>query len=267
MDRLKDKVAIVTGGASGIGEATARLFVEEGAKVVITDIDQDAGQKAADEIGAGAEFMAQDVTSYDGWAALADGVEERHGTIDVLVNNAGTLKFCGLTDLTEADMRKIIDINLMGVMYGTQAVARVMLKHQAGSIVNVSSVDGLTAANALAPYCASKWGVRGFTKAAALELGHQGIRVNSIHPGGVFTPLANRMGQTKENFDNGFKIFAAQRSCYPVEIANGILYFASDEGAYCMGSELAIDGGMVAGHYYGALPGAPEALIPPQMKK
>ncbi|MGB0920413.1 MAG: glucose 1-dehydrogenase [Alphaproteobacteria bacterium] len=257
MGRMDGKVAIVTGGASGIGAATVRLLAAEGGKVLVTDINADAGQALADELGDNVHFARQDVSDAAAWDDVIALAQSTFGQLDVLVNNAGVLLFKGLLDTTAEEMDRVLNINLKSVMLGTIAAGKVLAAQGHGSIVNVSSVDGLTAANAVSAYVASKWGVRGFTKAAALELGHKGVRVNSIHPGGVNTPLANILGQEAEDFDKGFKGFAAQRACDPIEIATGILFFASDEGRYCMGSELAIDGGMVAGHYYHQLPGAP----------
>ena len=257
MGLLDGKVCLVTGAASGIGEATAKLFVEEGATVVLTDRQVEKGEAAAQAIGAGASFKPLDVTSLEAWQQVVGETVAEHGTLDVLVNNAGVLLFQDIAGATEKQIRLVMDVNLIGVIFGTQTAGNVMMEKGTGSIVNISSVDGLTSGNALAIYGASKWGVRGFTKGAAMEFGHRGVRVNSIHPGGVFTPLANPLGNTKEQFDNGFKIYPAQKSCYPIEIAKGALYFASDLGSYCMGSELAIDGGMTAGRYYWQLPGAP----------
>lgn len=257
MGRMDGKVAIITGGASGIGAATVRLFAQEGAKVLVTDINAEAGQALADELGDAVVFEQQDVSDGAAWDAVVAKAQSTFGQLDVLVNNAGVLLFKGLLDTTAEEMDRVLNINLKSVMLGTIAAGKVLAAQGHGSIVNVSSVDGLTAANAVSAYVASKWGVRGFTKAAALELGHKGVRVNSIHPGGVNTPLANILGQKAEDFDKGFNGFAAQRACDPIEIATGILFFASEDGRYCMGSELAIDGGMVAGHYYHQLPGAP----------
>ncbi len=258
MGKLENKVAIVTGGARGIGEATVRLFVEHGAKVVIADILENEGQAVADSLGDSAIFTRHDVTQEESWKSLMSLTEESFGGLDILVNNAGILEFLGLDMYTVEGMQRTIDINLMGVMIGTQAAIEPMRKRKGGSIVNISSADGLIGSNAHAAYVASKWGVRGFTKAAALELGLEKIRVNSVHPGGVFTPLANMRGASREDFDNNFKLYAAQRGCDPIEIANGILYLASDDSSYCMGTELAIDGGLTAGNYYYGAPGSPD---------
>ena len=259
MGRLDGKVAIVTGGARGIGEATVRLFVAEGAKVVVADVLEAEGAALAASLGDAAHFVRHDVTDAGRWAEVVRITEERFGKLDILVNNAGILMMKGLFDHSPDDIRRIIDINLTGTIFGTQAAAAAMRKNGSGSIVNISSADGLTGANAVTAYTASKWGVRGFTKAAAMELGPEGIRVNSIHPGGVDTVMTGAGLRTREQFDASFRVYPAQRACDPVDIAHGILYFASAEGRYCMGAELAIDGGLTAGHYYSGLPGAPRA--------
>ena len=258
MSRLQGKTAIVTGAASGMGSAIAKLFVEEGATVTIADIQDEAGKALADELGSNAHYQHLDVTSPDEWQACVDTVIKADGKVDVLVNNAGIIKFAGILDLSVEDIKSIMDVNVMGVMLGTKTVAKHMIEKKTGSIVNISSADGLSTANALSAYCASKWAVRGYTKATALELGHIGIRVNSIHPGGIDTPLANQMNVPREMFDQGFKPYPAQRAGDPMEVAYAALYLASDEAGYCMGTELAVDGGMTAGHYYYHLPGAPE---------
>ncbi len=257
MNRLEGKTALVTGAASGMGAAIAKMFVEEGATVYIADIQDEAGKALANELGNTAHYQHLDVTNADQWQESVEQVVKDNGKIDILVNNAGIIKFAGLLDLSVEDIRTIMDVNVMGVMLGTKIVAKHMVEKKYGSIVNISSADGLSTANALSAYCASKWAVRGYTKATALELGHIGIRVNSIHPGGIDTPLANQMNAPREMFDQGFKPYPAQRAGDPKEVAYAALYLASDESSYCMGTELAVDGGMTAGHYYNHLPGAP----------
>jgi 3alpha(or 20beta)-hydroxysteroid dehydrogenase len=256
MSRFAGKVALVTGAASGIGAATARAFGTEGAAVVLADV-ADAGPVAA-EIGETALAMKLDVREPGDWAAAIAATEARFGRLDVLVNNAGVVSYKGLLDFTPDEIRRMLDINLLGTIFGTQAAIPAMLRGGGGAIVNVSSVDGLIAHNALAPYVASKWGVRGFTKACALEFGHRGIRVNSVHPGAVFTPMANIGDMTKAEFDKGGMMgFPTQRSAFPEEIAAAILYLASSEATYVNGAELAVDGGMTAGQYFNFMPGAP----------
>lgn len=259
--KLEGKTAIVTGGARGIGGATAELFAQEGANVVIGDVLEAEGRALAESLGGRVVFKKLDVTQEDSWSDIVAEAEEKFGGVDVLVNCAGILTFNHVADLTKEEIRRTLDVNLYGTIIGTQAVIPPMRKRGGGSIVNISSTDGLIGSNAHAAYIASKWGVRGFTKAAALELGLENIRVNSIHPGGVDTPLANPTGEEREEYNKRFVTFAAQRACDPGEIARGVLYFASDESGYCMGSELAIDGGLTAGLYYFGYPGAPDIKL------
>lgn len=257
MKRLEGKVALVTGSARGIGEAIARRFVAEGARVLIADILDAEGEALASELGEVARYRHLDVRSSSEWASAIEAVEAWQGRLDCLVNNAGILAFSRLEDLPEETVRKIIDINLVGTILGTQACLPLVERDGGGSIVNMSSADGLTGGNGVAAYCASKFGVRGFTKAAALELGPRGIRVNSIHPGGIFTQMANPQGLPREQYDKGYWIYPAQRAGDPADIGAAAAYLASDDAAYCYGTELAVDGGLTAGHYYMGVPGAP----------
>ena len=257
MDRLAGKVALVSGGARGIGEGITRRFVAEGARVAIADILDAEGQALAAELGDAAIYLHLDVTKRDEWDAAVAAVEAKWGRLDCLVNNAGVIVFKRIDDLTEAEIRRLLDINLMGVINGTQAAIPALERSGGGSIVNMSSADGISGANSLSVYCASKFAVRGFTKACALELGHRGIRVNSIHPGGIYTPMANPTKVPRELYDKGFWIYPAQRSGDPEDIGAAAAFLASDDGKYCMGTELAVDGGLNAGHYYMAMPGAP----------
>lgn len=257
MDRLTGKVAMVSGGARGIGEGIVRRFVAEGAQVAIADILDDEGKALAAELGDAAIYLHLDVTNRDDWAAAVAAVEAKWGRLDSLVNNAGVIVFKRIDDLTEAEIRRLLDINLMGVINGTQAAIPALERGGGGSIINMSSADGISGANSLSVYCASKFAVRGFTKACALELGHRKIRVNSIHPGGIYTPMANPTKVPRELYDKGFWIYPAQRSGDPEDIGAAAAFLASDDGKYCMGTELAVDGGLNAGHYYMAMPGAP----------
>jgi 3alpha(or 20beta)-hydroxysteroid dehydrogenase len=257
MDRLTGKVALVSGGARGIGEGIVRRFVAEGARVAIADILDDEGQALAAELGDAATYLHLDVTNRADWDAAVAAVEAKWGRLDSLVNNAGVIVFKRIDDLTEAEIRRVLDINLMGVINGTQAAIPALERSGGGSITNMSSADGISGANSLSVYCASKFAVRGFTKACALELGHRKIRVNSIHPGGIYTPMANPTKVPRELYDKGFWIYPAQRSGDPEDIGAAAAFLASDDGKYCMGTELAVDGGLNAGHYYMAMPGAP----------
>lgn len=260
MQRLTGKVALVTGGARGIGEGIVRRFLAEGARVMITDVLDSEGAALAAELGAAAAYHRLDVAQRSEWDDVIAAVEAKWGRLDCLVNNAGVLVFNRLDDLSEADIRRIIDINLIGTIFGAQAVIPALERAGGGSIINMSSADGIVGANALTAYCASKFGVRGFTKSLALELGHRGIRVNSIHPGGIVTAISNPTNLPREMVDLGFKIYPAQRAGDPHDIGAAAAYLASDDAAYCMGTELLVDGGLTAGHYYAMMPGAPPSM-------
>lgn len=257
MARLAGKVAIITGGARGMGAATSKLFVQEGAKVVIADmLDQD-GARLAQELGPDAIFEHLDVSDEANWAQVVDRAIARFGQVDVLVNNAGILLFKTLLETSKAEYERIIDVNLMGQFLGIKAVAPHMIGRGRGSIVNVSSTDGMKGANGLGAYSSSKWGVRGLTRVAAMELGHKGVRVNSIHPGGIDTAMGNPYGQTREEVNKRYGFVPLQRVGDPAEAAQCSLFLASDAASYVCGAELAVDGGMLTGQYYVGFPGAP----------
>lgn len=257
MGRLDGKVAIVTGGARGMGAATCRLFVAEGAKVAIADVLEEQGRALADELGDAAQFWKLDVTSEDEWARVVSEVGQALGPVDVLVNNAGILLFKGLLDTTKADYERVLGVNLVGEFLGIKAVAPGMISRGRGSIVNVSSVDGMKGANSLVAYASSKWGVRGLTKVAAMELAHKGIRVNSVHPGGVDTIMSNHDGRARSELDKSYTNVPLQRVGAPEEVAAASLFLASDDSSYMNGAELVVDGGMTVGTYYDGFPGAP----------
>lgn len=257
MNRLAGKVAIITGGARGMGAATCRLFVQEGAKVAVADMLDAEGRTLAAELGDAARFYHHDVTSEASWAGLVEQVQQDLGAVDVLVNNAGVLMFRTLLDTSLADYERVLKVNLVGEFLGIKAVAPGMIERGRGSIINLSSVDGMKGANGLAAYASSKWGVRGLTKVAAMELGHRGVRVNSVHPGGVDTAMGNPGQRSRDEVNQGFANIALQRVGEPAEVAAATLFLASDESSYMVGAEIVVDGGMTAGHYYVGLPGAP----------
>ena len=246
MGRLDGKVCIVTGGARGQGGAEAALFRQEGAEVVITDVLTDVGQQHAAAIGA--SFVGHDVRSEEEWAEVVRQTIERHGRLDVLVNNAGIYERGKLLDTTVEQYRRIIDVNQLGVFLGMKAAAPTMIAQQSGSIVNISSVAGLLgSANAVA-YGASKFAVRGMTKAVALELARYQIRVNSIHPGMIDTDMMTVVtGDNAERHDRMARNVPIGRAAEAGEVASLALYLASDESRYCTGSEFVIDGGLMAG--------------------
>ena len=257
MQRLANKIAIITGGARGMGAETCRLFVAEGASVVIADLLEAEGLALAEELGQAASFRRLDVSNEEDWQQLVNETVQRFGRIDVLVNNAAVLVFGAIEQLAKADFERALAVNLTGTFLGIHTVAPIMREQRAGSIVNISSVDGLRGVNALAAYVSSKWGVRGLTKVAALELGPHGIRVNSVHPGGVDTQMSNPSGASREELAGQYRQVPLQRIGAPEEIARATLFLASDDASYCNGSELSVDGGVAAGFYYEGLPGSP----------
>lgn len=257
MARLSNKVTIVTGGARGMGAATCRLFVEEGAKVVIADVLDAEGRTLAAQLGPSAHFAHLDVSDEAAWKALVADTEERFGAIDVLVNNAGVLLFRTLGETTKAEFERVLSINLTGTFLGLHTVGARMVERGRGSIVNISSADGMKGANGLGAYCASKWGIRGLTKVAAMEFGHRGVRVNSVHPGGVDTAMGNPYAEKREDVNKRYGMVPLQRVGEPEEVARTSLFLASDESSYLCGAEIAVDGGMLTGQYYLGFPGAP----------
>jgi 3alpha(or 20beta)-hydroxysteroid dehydrogenase len=257
MGKLQGKVAIITGGARGQGEATSRLFVAEGAKVAIADLLDDAGAALANDLGDAARFYRHDVTDAVAWTELVAAAERDLGPVDILVNNAGVLLFKTLLETSQEDYERVLRVNLVGQFLGIKAVAPAMIGRGKGAIVNISSVDGMKGANGLTAYCSSKWGLRGLTRVAALELGHRGIRVNSVHPGGIDTAMTNAEELDRSEVDKRFGNIALQRVGAPEEVARVSLFLASDDASYLAGTEIVVDGGMVAGQYYEGFPGAP----------
>ena len=245
MGRLNDKIALITGAAQGMGEMHARLFVEEGAKVVITDINEDKGQTLAEELGDNALFLKLDVSNGDNWDQVIKDAEEKFGTINVLVNNAGIGIFKLLEDLTVDDFRKTFEIDELGVFLGMQRIAPSMKKAGKGSIVNISSVSGLFGAPTGVAYCASKHAVTGMTKAAAAELGQHNIRVNSVHPGTIQTDMSGQ-GDVAEYVKELEKDIPLKRMGEIEEISKLVLFLASDDSSYSNGAQFVADGGMVA---------------------
>jgi 3alpha(or 20beta)-hydroxysteroid dehydrogenase len=239
---MDGKMAIISGGASGLGAATARMFAAEGAQVIIGDVDLERGETVAAELGERVAFQRLDVTRSDDWTAIVGQAERAFGPVTVLVNSAGIVKFLTMTDHTDADYRQVVDINQVGVFYGMRAVVPSMRSAGGGSIVNVSSSAGMQGYPGIFSYVASKWAVRGMTKAAALELAAQGIRVNSIHPGTIETPMTAGLDVEEQN-----AVVPMKRIGKAQEVAGLITYLASDESSYTTGAEHVIDGGVLAG--------------------
>jgi 3alpha(or 20beta)-hydroxysteroid dehydrogenase len=260
MDRLANKTAIVTGGARGMGAATARVFVAEGARVVLTDVQDAEGTALAQELGKAALFVHHDVASEADWDQVVAATLSRFGGVDVLVNNAGILMMRGIMETSKQDFERVLGINLVGCFLGIKSVAPKIIERGGGSIINVSSVDGMKGSNAVSAYSASKWGMRGLTKVAAMELGPRGVRVNSIHPGGIQTPMTTRVGQTPEAADATRKFYKGMplgRVGQPEEVARLSAFLASDDASYMCGAEITVDGGMSIGPYYMSQAGAP----------
>lgn len=261
MARLADKVAIVTGAAQGMGAATARLFAAEGARVVLCDVIEDKGQETAKEIGESAVFEKLDVRSEADWERVVAATIQRFGKLDILINNAAIVHFSPIEAMPAEDIERVLAINVMGTMLGAKYAAREMTKAGRGVIVNISSVDGLRGCNGLSAYTASKWAVRGLSKSLAYELGPRGIRVCTVHPGGVNTQMGNPTGLSGDALNVGYERVPLQRIGEPEEIARASLFIASDDASYISGAELAVDGGWSAGYYQTFLPGAPASLM------
>ncbi|MGM0898527.1 MAG: SDR family NAD(P)-dependent oxidoreductase [Bacillota bacterium] len=245
MGRLDGKVAIITGGARGMGASHAKKFLEEGAKVMITDILEKEGEALAKELGGNIKFMKHDVTKGSDWEKVVAETESAFGPISVLVNNAGIVFVKPMDEISEEDYRKVIDINQVSVFLGMKHVHKSMSKAKNGSIINISSVSGLRGSTGTMAYDASKFAVRGMTKTAAIELGAEGIRVNSVHPGIIETPMIMQE-DTKETVRELAKAIPLKRTAQPEEVSNLVVYLASDESSYSTGSEFVIDGGMTA---------------------
>jgi 3alpha(or 20beta)-hydroxysteroid dehydrogenase len=238
--RLTGKVAVVSGGARGMGASHVRTLVAEGAKVVFGDILDHEGELVAKELGDAARYVHLDVTQAKDWeSAVATAVSE-FGGVDILVNNAGILNVGMIEDYDIAEWHRILDINLTGVFLGIRAVVKPMKEAGRGSIINISSIEGMAGTIACHGYTATKFAVRGLTKSTALELGPSGIRVNSIHPGLIKTPMTEWVP------DDIFQT-ALGRAAEPKEVSNLVVYLASDESSYSTGSEFVVDGGCTAG--------------------
>lgn len=245
MGRLDGKVVIVTGGASGMGATHAKKFVDEGAKVVITDVNEKSGQALAEQLGDNIRFIKHDVTNSEQWDQVIAETEEVFGPVNALVNNAGVGILKPIESMTEDVYRKVIDINQVSVFLGMQAVLPSMRKAGGGSIVNISSLSGLIGNLGGIAYNASKFAVRGMTKVAALEFAQDNIRVNSIHPGVIETPMIAEEGNTAL-IEEISKTIPLKRVAKPEEVSNLALFLVSDESSYSTGSEFVIDAGLSA---------------------
>ena len=252
--RLKEKIALITGGAAGIGLATAKRFVAEGARVIICDVNQQAGDEAARELGESAEFYTLDVTDKAAVDSWVQGVVEKYGRVDILINNAGIVRDSLLVkikdgelvkQMPEADFDLVISINLKGVFNCTQAIAPTMIRQNGGVILSATSIVGIDGNIGQTNYIATKAGVIGMTKAWARELGRYNIRVNAVAPGFTATDIISSM---PEKIIEGMKAHTPLgRMGQPEDIANAYLFLASDEASFISGVVLRVDGGIVIG--------------------
>ena len=240
MARLEGKVCLITGSARGQGEAEAKLFASEGATVWMVDVLDEIGEKAA--AGLGATYRHLDVTDEAGWQALVDEIVARDQHLHVLINNAGVFPLNRMVQTTVEEFNQTMNINALGVFLGMKTCAPALIQSGNGSIVNISSVAGMRASTGSFAYGASKWAVRGMTKTAAVELARKGVRVNSIHPGVIETPMVEDV----PNVDKVAKRTPLGRSAEADEVASLALYLASDESSYSTGSEFVVDGGLSA---------------------
>ena len=247
MGMLEGKVAIITGAAQGMGEKHAIRFVKEGAKVVLTDIQDAPGQALAEKLGENAVYMHLDVTSESQWADVAAKTEEKFGPITTLVNNAGYGKFLPMDTLSGSDYERHMNINFMGIFYGIKAVIASMRRAGNGSIINISSVDGVRGAATGTAYCAAKHAVEGLTKAAAVEYGKDNIRVNCINPGIIKTPMSEAdadpaLIEFLKQMEKGIPL---ARRAEAEEVSGPVAFLASDDSSYVSGTSIIVDGGYI----------------------
>lgn len=252
-NELEGKVALISGAARGMGAEEARLFASEGAKVVLGDVLDEEGEKTAAAIGESALYVHLDVTSEEDWRAAVEKTEEAFGKLDILVNNAGILRFGLLEHTSLEEYELVVKINQTGTFLGMKSAVAAMRRAGGGSIVNISSLAGIQGVGGACSYTASKFAVRGMTKVAAIEFGPSGIRVNSVHPGGIETPMTRPYGAESAAGESPAYRSPIARIGRPDEVANLVLWVASDKSSYCTGSEFVIDGGECAGQMPDAL--------------
>ena len=239
MGRVDGKVVLISGGAQGMGAAHAKMLVDEGAKVVIGDILDEKGEALAAELGDAVRYVHLDVTQADQWEAAVNLAVETFGRLTTLVNNAGVVALGKIGKFDMTKWQNVSDVNLTGTVLGMQAVVDQMRAAGGGSIINVSSIEGLRGSVMVHPYVASKWAVRGLAKSAALELGKDNIRVNSVHPGFIRTPMT-------KHFPDDMVTAPLGRPGTSEEVATFIVFLTSDESSFSTGAEYVVDGGLVA---------------------
>ncbi|MBJ22312.1 MAG: glucose 1-dehydrogenase [bacterium] len=249
--RLLDKTAIITGAARGIGAATARRFVAEGARVAIADRRVDEGKALAAQLNTeradSAVFAELDVSNEEAWKTATDQTTAAFGRIDVLVNNAGMIRVAPLEKTDLALFQKVVNTNLVGTFLGIRAVMGPMETRGGGSIINFSSVQGLEGREGMSAYAASKFGIRGLSKSAAIELGPKGIRVNVVIPGPTKTKMTERRGWSDEQYNEAYGGYPLGRMADASEIAEVVVFLASDEASFCTGADYVVDGGVLVG--------------------
>lgn len=238
--RLAGKVALVTGAARGMGASFARAMAAQGARVVCGDVLDEEGLAIEAELDGSGSYVHLDVTDRGDWRHAVDHAVDRFGSLSVLVNNAGILAVGDVVDMPVEDWRRVLEVNLTGAFNGIQAAAHALGRSAPASIVNISSIAGIKGYVGLSAYTASKFGLRGLTKAVALDLAERGIRCNSVHPGAVLTPMTSGMDMSQSHV-------AMKRAGHPHELANLVVFLASDESSYCTGAEFVADGGETAG--------------------
>lgn len=252
MQMLEDRVCLVTGAARGAGECIARHFANQGAHTILCDIDEERGKQVTGSLD-NASFIKLDVTLQQDWQRAIDHCQKTHGRVDVLVNNAAVLCLASVENTRMEDMQRLFEVNALGAFLGIQAVTPMMKANGRGSIINIGSVDSLQGLNGASAYCASKWALRGLTKATALELGRYGIRVNLACPSSgnpeMFAPWAEKLANASAEISSYIENRALPRGGELSELANAVTFLASDMSSYCSGTDLVVDGGLTAGEY------------------
>jgi 3alpha(or 20beta)-hydroxysteroid dehydrogenase len=244
MGRFDDAVVLITGAARGQGAAEARLFADQGAAVILADVLDDLGKAVATEIGDAARYHHLDVGDPEEWSTTVGAVEQEFGRLDVLVNNAGIFRIASIAEMTLDEYVEVIKVNQIGVWLGMKSVLDLMRRSGGGAIINISSVGGLFGFTGMSAYGASKFAVRGMTKVAALEFAPYGIRVNSVHPGMIDTPMIADLARPNDEWST----YRSTRAGRPAEVADLVAFLASAESSFCNGAEFVIDGGTSVGH-------------------